>query len=147
VTWLLVHTREWDRQRRLLDDWRICLASGAFSKAGWINNTSLQPSLLIAMLTLKIIPKKASPHCDIIGIIGLHAAARFMQRSFDPSETALLDDLKDLVLHYDVLLEQCKPRPHHWRHETANGVWVGEVVKYENRLMVNASSFHGSDFD
>ena len=143
---LLVHTRDWDRSRRLLDDWRLTLASGAFSKAGWINN-SLQPSLLIVMLTLKIVPKKASLHCDIIGIIGLHAAARFFQRSLVSDEAALLDDLKDLALHYDVLLEQSKPRPHRWRHATTNGVWVGDVVKYENRLLVSASSFHGSDFD
>ena len=116
---MLVHTRDWDRSRRLLDDWRICLASGAFSKVGWLNGT--QPSLLLAMLTLKIVPKKASLHCDIIGIIGLHALARFYQRSIASDEAALFDDLRDLSLHYDVLLEQCRPRPHRWVHATSNG--------------------------
>jgi hypothetical protein len=93
----LVHTRERHRSRRLPDDWRICLASGAFTKVGWRNG--LQQSLLIVMLTLKAIKAHATLNCDVMCLIGLHALGRFYQRSLASDEAALFGDLRDLALH------------------------------------------------
>ena len=90
----LVHTRNFDRQRRTLDDWRIVVASGAFSEVIWID-PHLEPGLLLAMVTMKCDKGKAALHCDVIGLCALHGIARFYQRSLDTNEAVLLADLKD----------------------------------------------------
>ncbi len=143
---LLTHTRDFSLSRRTLDDWRLSVASGSFTKVSW-TAPHLEPALLVVMITMKVITGKAALNCDVLIIIGMHALARWFQRSLNVSEAALLADLRDLALHYDVLLPDSSTPPHRWRCQTSNGVWVGESVRYEHRIMLTANSFHGADFN
>jgi len=36
--------------------------------------------------------------------------------------------------HYGDILQQCDPKPHHYRFETPNGFWCGEALWHEGRI-------------
>jgi hypothetical protein len=137
----IAHTREFDRSRRTLDDWRLIVAGGQFTKESWVN-PSLEPALLVCMVTLKVVKRTCALNCDVLFIIGLHSLARFYQRSFKIDRATLFSDLAELGLHYDILLESTREPPHQWRRETENGVWVGEAMKRDTpRIILSCDSF------
>jgi len=67
---------------------------------------------------------------DIIGLVGLHALARWMQRRGDQSEGALLGDLAALADQRERLLKHGDNRDDQsFACHVSGGAWVGQVVR------------------
>jgi hypothetical protein len=142
---LLHAERDFNRSRRTLDIWQLRIATGSFGKFSWTAPHN-EPALLVIAITVSAAKGHCALHVDVLVCVCLHALARWFQRSLAPDEASLFADLADVALHYDVLRESANPQAYKWRHATSNGVWVGEAINAESRVMLSADSFLGIDF-
>jgi hypothetical protein len=67
---------------------------------------------------------------EIIGLVGLHALGRWMQRSVDETENALLRDLSALASQREQLLKHGdRLDDQSFVCYASGGAWVGQVVR------------------
>jgi hypothetical protein len=116
----LAYATERGKDSLTIADARIC--SSIFHKGTWKNDFGEHSLALIVY-----IGRFTSGHIDIesvpVSAVSLHALARRFQRSFDPSDEAVLSDLSLISLNAKDLLNTSP-----FRQPAGDGAWHGETV-------------------
>jgi len=113
------------------------VSSGQYHKHSW-NNDVREHALMIKRVTLVAEKHHAECPAPTIVVIGLHALARWFQRSPDTSEARLFSDLHQIARRFDDLLETASNTPdRRWHCRTQRGrAWWGEVRTEDRQLLV-----------
>jgi hypothetical protein len=105
----------------------VRIGGGAVRYPGWVR---AEKGIGILLIQLRCAPGQCEMKSEIIGLVGLHALGRWMQRSVDETENALLRDLSALASQREQLLKHGdRLDDQSFVCYASGGAWVGQVVR------------------
>jgi hypothetical protein len=98
-----------------------------------------EPGLMINLRTITVEPPIFAEQSMTLAVVGVHALARYFQRSFDGTDNGLFNDLAPVGFRYPDIIKEGRTEFH--IETESGGTWAGQLVAGPENLILRIQTF------